>query len=156
MPNVKNINEPKTKMTYEEIQTQLSLLIRGMSDKGCIRPTAVLHIKGNEEPQIWLANASSGAQVGSYQCHIVNADTPQGALDAAFLHISEMPEPEVAIAQEYARKLAQAVDYGRENGVDSDYVDPVSGMIQKISKNLLGHDEVLDNYDMDNVDNMPF
>jgi len=70
----------------------------------------------------------------------ITADTFAGILDDLDAFIAALPDPETLVLRTYLGKLADAVDYGHENGIAAEYVDPVRITQKAMSDNLLTAD----------------
>jgi len=70
----------------------------------------------------------------------ITAETFAGVLDDLDAFIAALPDPETLVLRTYLGKLADAVDYGHENGIAAEYVDPVRITQKAMSDNLLTAD----------------
>lgn len=127
-------------MNIEQIQVELSAMIKAMMAKGVVTPRAELCLKGNESPHAMLwGDLDQRALRGEY-LQIINGTTATDALANAHAFIAALPDPETLVLRTYLGKLADAVDYGRENGIAAEYVDPVLITQKAMSDNLLTAD----------------
>lgn len=70
----------------------------------------------------------------------IMAETFTGVLDDLDAFIAALPDPETLVLRTYLGKLANAVDYGHQNGIAAEYVDPVRITQKAMSDNLLTAD----------------
>ena len=124
--------------TVTDIQAKLAELVAAMVEKGVVTPEADLTIKGggaNSHVTFW-SSMNTPAFDGEYLTH-VGGGTPAEALTAAAAYIAALPSPEETVTRTYLRKVADAVDYAKENGVDDEYVTPLRGVTCAMTDNLL-------------------
>lgn len=127
-------------MNIEQIQADLSAMVTEMTAKGVKLPRAELCLRGNESPNATLwGDLAQRALRGEY-LQIINGDTATDALVNAHAFIAALPDPETLVLRTYLGKLADAVDYGHENGIAAEYVDPVRITQKAMSDNLLTAD----------------
>ncbi|KQI67021.1 hypothetical protein AN189_17500 [Loktanella sp. 3ANDIMAR09] len=125
-------------LTLAEIQVEIDKLPDLMSAKGCVTPSAEFALVSGARARLMLKNRSSeGAQVGSYGMDIFAGDTPREIIESAIAHIAAMPDPETAATQRFVKKMADAVDQARKDGVPDEYTAPVSAHIKVVYENLL-------------------
>ena len=117
-------------MTYDEIKANLSDTIKAMTDKGLVSPSAEFSIGGDIEDSLWLRSKS----INNYG---FKAFRGEYKFERAFSYINEFETPEMIAAREYMKKVAIAVDFGKDNGIDDKYLDPLRGVNVAMSENLL-------------------
>lgn len=121
-----------------EIQAKLAELVAAMVEKGVVTPEADLTIKGggmSSYVNLW-SSIENRAFDGEYLVHAGDG-TPAEALAAAAEYIAALPSPEETVTRAYLRKVADAVDYAKENGVDDEYVTPLRGVTCAMTSNLI-------------------
>jgi hypothetical protein len=69
--------------------------------------------------------------------HHVYGDTLEAKTDAADVFIAAMPTPEENRRNEFMAQLAKVIDLGRENGIDIEYLNPLSATMKRLSENAL-------------------
>ena len=105
-------------MTLEEIQAELDQMPAALSAAGWVRPEAHLTLHANSRPHVHLCGHDSGYK-------FFHNDTARGAISAAWDYIRALPDPQTLILATYSRKLADAIDYGHDNNIPAQLVDPV-------------------------------
>ncbi len=105
-------------MTYEEMRALTAKWVKDMGEKGVVRPEAQIWIRANDRTVVHLGGIG-------FQSKFFYGETVEECAAQAEKFIAEMPDPQVAILQNYAKKLADAIDYGHENNVPDKLVDPV-------------------------------
>ena len=123
-------------MIEQEIQAALAGMVKAMLDKGVVRPDASLHFRANARPVFCLEGAAKTLGGENYVWN--HGDTIAEAIGEADAFIASLPAPETVIMRTYLGKLADAVDYGHENGIAAEYVDPVRITQKAMSDNLIG------------------
>ena len=127
-------------MTIEEIQTALAAMTVDLIERGKVRPEADFKIKANDRFCVTLYASDNGFGQSSYE--FLHAETPAKCIAKAKAFIAALPDAKIAIMQTYLGKLADAVDYGHENNVPAEYVDPVRITQKAMSDNLLSAPKV--------------
>ena len=122
-------------MTYDEIQSRLAKLVSEMMAKSLPNPDAQMTVRANVGPMVYLTCSEKVFGKESYK--FLYAENPEDAIDAAFALIAGMMSGEEKVLRVYLGKLADAVDYGHENGIAAEYVDPVRITQKAMTENLL-------------------
>ena len=122
-------------MTYEEIKTRLGLIVKAMMDKNIKTPDAQFSVRTNAGPSIYITCGDKAFDGDNYK--FIFADAPEDALSKADALIASMVSGEEKVLRTYLGKLADAVDYGHENGIAAEYVDPVRITQKAMTENLL-------------------
>lgn len=117
-------------MTYEEIKAQLSALVKAMEGKSLTAPSASFDMSSDADDRVWL-HAEELKPRG------YSVFRGEDALSRAMEFIAELPDPEIAVKNEYMRRVADVVDYGKDKGIDDEYLEPLRGVNVAISENLL-------------------
>ncbi len=107
-----------TTMTYEEMRALTAKLAKELGEAGVMRPEAQIWIRANARTTVYLDGHD-------FQSKFFNGETVEECAAQAEKFISEIPDPQVLVLQNYAKKLADAIDYGHENNVPDKLVDPV-------------------------------
>jgi len=128
--------------TVTDIQAKLAELVAAMVEKGVVTPTAQLQIKDDGGFFIHCGCKYDTNPFDGDGYFVRFGDTSAEALAAAAEYIAAMPSPEETITRTYLRKVADAVDYAKENGVDDEYVTPLRGVTCAMTSNLLADQRV--------------
>ncbi|GAA6176900.1 hypothetical protein [Sulfitobacter pacificus] len=123
--------------TVTEIQTKLAELVAAMVEKGVVTPSAQLQIKDSAVFCVHCQGKYDTRPFDGEHYLTEVGDTPAEALAAAAEYIAALPSPEETVTRTYLRKVADAVDYAKENGVDDEYVTPLRGVTCAMTENLL-------------------
>ena len=127
-------------MNIEQIQVELSAMIKAMMAKGVVTPRAELCLRGDSDPMAQILSSLTHKTLDGDWLKQFTKPTIAEALDAAKAYIAALPDPETLVLRAYLGKLADAVDYGHENGIAAEYVDPVRITQKAMSDNLLTAD----------------
>lgn len=127
-------------MNIEEIQAELSEMIKALMAKGIVAPRAELDIRANEGFSVHIQTTIDTKSLGGKWMQSFYGSAPRALLDEANAFIAALPDPETLVLRTYLGKLADAVDYGHENGIAAEYVDPVRITQKAMSDNLLTAD----------------
>jgi hypothetical protein len=130
-------------MTIEEIQTALAAMVVALTEKRMRKPNAELKLVANERPCVLLRGEVEYGFPGSHDMEFIRGDTVEDAVEKAFDYIDAIPDHKTVVMQTYLGKLADAVDYGHENNIPAEYVDPVRITQKAMSDNLIAAPKVL-------------
>ena len=121
------------------------------------RMPAALNAKGKREPNVYVslnANASISVSLSwkrvagdpkpihrndDYIHHFLNGDGIANLLDNADNIIAGLPSIEEARMTEFTNMLAQTIELGNANGIDVQYVNPLTEAMKRLSENALPH-----------------
>jgi hypothetical protein len=123
--------------TVTDIQAKLAELVAAMVEKGVVTPNAQLQIKDDGKFFIHCGCKYDTHPFDGENYFIEFGDNPAETFTAAAEYIAAMPSPEETVTRTYLRKVADAVDYAKENGVDDEYVTPLRGVTCAMTDNLL-------------------
>ena len=124
-------------MSLEQIQTAMGALVSAMLGKGVITPRAEFIIKGNEQFAVHLQSSYDSKCLNGSWLETKSGDAPEALISWANEFVSSLKSAEEKVLRTYLGKLADAVDYGHENGIAAEYVDPVRITQKAMSENLL-------------------
>jgi hypothetical protein len=127
-------------MNIQEIQARLDRMAVAMGEKGIKTPEARLSVEsGDDSPRLYLCKAdpkySSGRITTIFQ--YIRDGALAEKLDAADAIIAALPSPEEARRNEFMSALGKVIDLGRENGIDLEYLNPLSATMKRLSENAL-------------------
>jgi len=122
-------------MTYEEIKHQLNGMTKLLLSKGMRSPTAQLQI---------IAESQCYTQISYYEDDEfrtkTNWEDDHGvALNLMWNHIREIPELEERQRNNYLKKIAAAVEYGKKVGIDDTLINPLMEQMKRLSANIIEH-----------------
>ena len=124
-------------MTYDEIKTALAEIVPMMVEKGLRLPAARINIDGEGDAWVTIARAKTISSFYADQCEYFKGETPDEMIFAARAWVEALPTPENKAQTDYMRMLADAVDFGHENNIPAEYVDPVRVTQKAMTENLL-------------------
>jgi hypothetical protein len=133
--------------TILELQAAVNELIAPMLAKGLVQPDASAQLKANADGYIYLSWHLRKTSVGerwdsqNYKSdfvRVVDGDW-SAAIAAANAHIAAMPSKEDRQRDEFLGLMAKTIEYGRQVGIDDEFVNPLSVISKKLSENALTH-----------------
>lgn len=129
-------------MNIEQIQKRLDALAAKMGAKALRSPAAEFEFRSNQGPRIVLKHnkALSGWDT-DYE--FFPGDSPAEAFDKAEEWVADLPTPEERKLSEFMKAVAVAIDLGRENGIDADFVNPLTVLMKKLSENAITDQRVM-------------
>ncbi len=124
-------------MTFEEIKAELAAMIVELTERGVPSPDIHLAIKGDERPYVYFTHRGDGKHFNGRDFAFHKGETPQACIAKAWTFIRAMPSVKEAVAREYTRKLADAVDFAVDNALPDAAVTPVRDAIRVVHDVLL-------------------
>jgi hypothetical protein len=125
-------------MTYDEIKTALAEIVPMMAEKGLRLPEAMAHINGQGQSWIIACHAKTPSSFYADERKYFTIETTiPAAIAEARAWVEALPTPETKAQTDYMRMLADAVDFGHENNIPAEYVDPVRVTQKAMTENLL-------------------
>ena len=123
--------------TVTDIQAKLAELVAAMVEKGVVTPTAQLQIKDDGVFAVHCRADYDTSPFDGENYFVEFSYKISEIFTAAAERIAALPSPEETVTRTYLRKVADAVDYAKENGVDDEYVTPLRGVTCAMTDNLL-------------------
>lgn len=111
-------------------------LEKQISEIGYASPQVAIHIN-------WLSNPFTvhiehkSAKGGAAESKFLGADTIEEAMELADAYVAELPSVEEARMRDFTHALGRLIDQGREIGVEVDYINPLTKMMEKLAENCL-------------------
>lgn len=125
-----------TTMTIADVQKRLDAMPAAMSAKGMKSPRADFTIRANEPPQGHIAWPKKGRFTGD-EYKFFSADTAAEILDAMAIFIAALPAPEETRMKEFMSALSDVIELGRTNGIDVEFINPLTEAMKRLSSNIL-------------------
>jgi len=123
-------------MDTKEINAKLSALVVKMLTKAIVQPDVTIVWSANEEPHVMLYETKSSAYVKDV-IYYGAGDTLADRFDDAERWIDTLPSPEEKRMKDFMKSLAAAIELGRANGIDVEFVNPLQATMKKLSDNIL-------------------
>ena len=131
-------------MNVQEITKQLyaisKALVAKTGEKPWIAPCVVIE---DGKCKIRLTKAYNDSRMLAYEVGTAKGDTPEAAIADAFAIIAALPDLETAALHRHMARVADCADKARADGVDEDYITPLSVVVQQIGSNLLAAPEAV-------------
>jgi len=111
-------------------------LEKQIAEIGYATPQVAIHIN-------WLSNPFTvhiehkSAKGGAAESKFLGADTIEEAIKKADEYVADLPSVEEARMRDFTHALGRLIDQGREIGVDVDYINPLTKMMEKLAENCL-------------------
>lgn len=122
-------------MNAHDIQSRMDNLSRAMLAKGLRNPEPTVMIKAHVAPCVYMHWDDEASTYGKSEI-IRDPDIGQAITDA-FALIEGLPSPEEAKRQQFMASLAKVIDLGRENGIEVDFLNPLTETMKRLSENAL-------------------
>lgn len=123
-------------MTIADVQRRLDALPSGMSAKGLREPRAEFTIAANSELRGYLAWKDKAKSFGeAYEFFKGKSAADVLAKIEAF--IAKLPPPEETRMKEFMTALSDVIELGRQNGVDVEFINPLTEAMKRLSSNIL-------------------
>lgn len=121
-------------MDIEVIQGRIDDLSRDMLAKGLRNPRPLLMIENHVAPCIFLQWGIHGED---QRTELLRDPDVYQLLTDAFALIESLPSAEEAKRQQFMSSLAKVIDLGRENGIEVDFLNPLTETMKRLSENAL-------------------
>lgn len=117
------------------IQEKIDDLARAMLAKGLRNPSAMFWIEAHVAPRVYMHWGIHGQ--GDDRSEVVRDPDIGQAIADAFALIASLPSPEEAKRQQFMTDLAKLIDTGRENGIEIEFINPLTETMKRLSENAL-------------------
>jgi len=125
-------------MTYDEIKTALAGIVPMMTEKGLRLPEAIARINGEGTSGVIIGYAKTPSSFYADERKYFNIETTVAeAIAEARAWVEALPTPENKAMTDYMGLLATAIDFGHDNNIPAEYVDPVRVTQKAMTENLL-------------------
>lgn len=121
--------------TAIQIQIAMNLAATNLTTLGYRVSDANVRFEANMQPKAFLGYYDTLDE--SYHMHHIYGDTIEEVLDNVRDFINKLPDDRTRAQSLFAKQLAKAIDTGRRTGVDMSYLNPLTAMMEKLSKNVL-------------------
>lgn len=122
-------------MTPDDIQNQLNGMVKRMLDKGLGSPSATLEFRSDTDVRGQLTYYDAG----KFECPADWTSDVGVTLNLMWNRIREIPDLNERQRTNYLRKLADAVEYGKQVGIDEALINPLLEQMKKLSSNIIEH-----------------
>ncbi len=125
-------------METDNIQERIDAIALAMLSKALPQPRAEFMFHANRRPTVCLA-WDSNKPVSGYKFFHGPIET---VLAEAEEYVASLPSPEEARMTVFMSALAEAVELGKKNDIDVEFVNPLVALMKRLSKNALQHTPV--------------
>jgi hypothetical protein len=126
-------------MTEAEMQKRANLVAAAMLAKGMRAPQATVMLKSEGEPCVHIAWADKNQRYGESYDSFVGVSA-EAAFVATEQFVADRPSAEQAKLNEFMSAVGKAIDIGKENGVEVDFLNPLVATMKRLSENVITHD----------------
>lgn len=130
-------------MDMSEIQARLSAMVKASLAKGKREPEATVFVNSDASPSVMLKWARTAADPergydAKNVTHYLSGDIAEILNNADDL-IASLPSPEEAKMAEFTAHLAKTIELGHANGIDVEFVNPLTEAMKRLSENAITH-----------------
>lgn len=129
-------------MNITELQAQADALAKAMTAKGLPRPEASISVKPFEAPLVYMHWDDPNMTYG--RTEITRDEDISVAIDEAFELIASLPSLEDRKREQFLTALGRVIDLGRENGIEVDFINPLTATMKRLSENVITHQRSAD------------
>lgn len=122
-------------MHVTEIQTAVDEILADMLARGLRQPKCEATIEARNTPSIYVRWEVDGLVGGKYE--FLRGETIEEAIDEGRKFIASIPPKAERDHAEFARMLADAIDKGRDIGIEVDFLNPLTETMKRLSENIL-------------------
>lgn len=131
-------------MTDEQIQNFLNDLSDKALAKGCANPTFQLQLTSHCRPNLYYCFTLSEA--GGTKSEWLYGETVLDVLQQAQLAVATLATKEDRERNEYLKRVASAIEYGKKIGIDDEFINPLELQMKKLSSNIIEHKKSSPNF----------
>lgn len=122
-------------MDVNVIQEFMDNLSRAMLAKGLRNPDAQFHIQAHVAPCVFMRWGEYGDP--DHRVEVIRDPDAAQCITDAFTVIESLPSAEEAKRQQFMSSLAKVIDLGRENGIEVDFINPLTETMKRLSENAI-------------------
>ncbi|URQ76195.1 MAG: hypothetical protein NBV76_05390 [Candidatus Ochrobactrum gambitense] len=123
-------------MTIQEMQNVCNELQSSLSAKGKNRTAVRFWIESHAA--YWIAlEWQKGISGWESESEYLRGDNLTKLIASARKFIADMPDPEVAKFKEFMGALGNVIELGRKNGIEVEFINPLTETMKRLSKNAL-------------------
>jgi hypothetical protein len=125
-----------TTMTIAEAQKRVDAMPAAMSAKGLKKPNARLSVGSNADLNGTLEwECKKGPFNSAYE--FIRGEYPAEVLARMETFIAALPPPEETRMKEFMSALSDVIELGRSNGIDVEFINPLTEAMKRLSSNIL-------------------
>lgn len=127
-------------MDHSAIQGRIDALAFAMTAKGLREAVAKISLESHAEISVylrWKDVTKPDWSFGQEEFKFLKGSTPEEAFDEADRYVAALPSADEAKLKQFMGALANAIDLGRQNGVDVDFINPLQETMKRLSKNII-------------------
>lgn len=111
-------------------------LEKQIAEIGYASPQVAIHINWLSRPFcVHIEHKSAQGVAG--QSEFLKGDTMAEAMEKADAYVADLPSVEAARMRDFTHALGRLIDQGREIGVDVDYINPLTKMMENLAENAI-------------------
>lgn len=123
-------------MTIQEMQKVCNELQAALSEKEKNRTAVRFWIESHAA--YWIAlEWQKGISGWESESEYLRGDNVTKLIASARKFIADMPDPEVAKFKEFMGALGNVIELGRKNGIEVEFINPLTETMKRLSKNAL-------------------
>lgn len=124
-------------MDTKEIQKRVDALAVAMAEKGLICPEVTFSVNSGSDINLMLKWENEGDKLYDWQYSHHRGGSPIEAINSAINWITDQPTKDERKFKAFMTAVASAVDMGRQNGIDVEFVNPLAETLKKLSENAI-------------------
>lgn len=123
-------------METNTIQTRLNVLAKAMMAKGLRNPDPKFYLRANAEPHVYLSWDNVQDRFNN-RYEFFTGSGIAAILDKADAFVAALPSPDETRLNEFMAALGSAIDLGRQNNIEVEFVNPLIATMKRLSENVL-------------------
>jgi hypothetical protein len=125
--------------TIEEVYAAVNPMPAMLSAKGKVKPRVTIEFEANARVIIWLRwNVDYKPRYcGEEELKPAYGDTADEAVAEALSIINNLPSVKEAKLHAFMADLGRVIDAGREQGIDVEYLNPLTETMKRLSENII-------------------
>ncbi|WP_322883243.1 hypothetical protein U8C37_09605 [Sinorhizobium medicae] len=127
-------------MEHTEIQRRVNELSKAMQSKGLREPSVAMRFECNKDIDVYLrwkdvTKTDNLFSSGAFQ--FFGGDTPEAAFEKASAFVDSLPSADEARMKQFMGALANAIDLGKDNRIEVEFLNPLQATMKKLTDNIL-------------------
>lgn len=123
-------------METNAIRTRINAIAKAMMAKGLRNPDAHCKLSANVQPSVYLTWDNLKSRYDNHYKWFNNANIST-MLDEADAFVAALPSPDETRLNEFMAALGSAIDLGRQNNIEVEFVNPLISTMKRLSENVI-------------------
>jgi hypothetical protein len=124
-------------MTEDQIQRELNRLSNAVMARSYKMPGATVLLRANVEPALSIDAQDSKYEFIASPIYWAKGKNISELIADADHWLADQPDPETLAMHDFMTALGKVIDMGRDNGIDVDFLNPLTATMKRLSENVI-------------------